>query len=169
MHNAKLKVNSVRGFAYAVLFAYAIIQGGKIVVDKKSNAKTKEVPGRNSQPDGENDRQGLEELRASGFVDGIGEQNRLVSRNCQANDSNRNAYSQPEEFNAGVHAGKILEEVLLLKEQFLDYLKSDQDQLEAKLDATKKQEHEFLSKTEALERRLKTALLQEIITEENQQ
>ncbi|MEH2377314.1 MAG: hypothetical protein V7K27_00150 [Nostoc sp.] len=55
-------------------------------------------------------------------------------------------------------AGKILEEVLLLKQQFLDYVKSHQGRLEARLDESKQQEQKFLTNAEGLELRLRKAL-----------
>jgi hypothetical protein len=133
----------------------------------KRDVKTKKIPGRNSQSNGQNDRQGLGEFAASSFVDGVGQQNRFISGNCQENDSSRIAYSQGEEFNTGSNSGKILEEVLLLKQQFLDYVKLDQARLEARLDESKKQEQSFLANAEVIEKRLRTALLtEELITED---
>jgi hypothetical protein len=47
---------------------------------------------------------------------------------------------------------------LLLKQQFLDYVKSDQNRLEARLHESRRQEQEFLSHAESIENRLRLAL-----------
>ncbi|MGJ5675245.1 MAG: hypothetical protein ACR9NN_16815 [Nostochopsis sp.] len=122
------------------------------------NAKTKKILGRDSQSNGENDRQGLGKLRASSPINGTGEQNRFISGDCEENNSGGYTDFQREGIDTGSNVGKILEEVLLLKQQFLDYVKSDQSRLEARLDESKKQEQQFLVNAEALEKRLKTAL-----------
>ncbi len=124
----------------------------------KPNATTKEIRGTNSQQNGENDRQRLETVRGGSFVDGTRQQNRSISRHCPEDDSYRNAYPRGEEVGNGSGVGKILEEVLLLKQQFLDYVKSDQNQLEARLDESRQQEQQFLSNAERIEKRLRTAL-----------
>ncbi|MBD2204947.1 hypothetical protein H6G33_04190 [Calothrix sp. FACHB-1219] len=123
------------------------------------NAKTKKIHRRNSQPNGENDGQGLEGTRGCGFVNGSGEQNRPASRDCEKDYPGGSIESQREEISNGVPAGKILDEVLHLKEQFLTYTKSHQSHLEARLDAAKQEEQQFLSSVEILERRIKTALV----------
>lgn len=124
----------------------------------KANAKAKEVRGTNSQSDGENDRQRLEGLGRSSFSNGIGQQNRFIGRDCPKDDSADNVYPQRKDYDHGSDTGKILEEVLLLKEQFLSYVKSDQSLLEAKLDESKKQEQQFLANAEVIEKRLRAAL-----------
>ncbi|MDZ8239702.1 MAG: hypothetical protein RMZ69_21560 [Nostoc sp. ChiQUE01a] len=166
MHNAKLKVNRLLSFAYAFLFAYAIIQGEQTMESVKLNAKAKKVRGRNSQPNGENDGQGLGKAGGGSFVDGTEQQNRFTSGDCEENDSSDKADSERKEIDIGGDVGKILEEVLLLKQQFLDYVKSHQTRLEARLDESKKQEQQFLANAEALEKRLRVALAIEQTTEE---
>ncbi|MDZ8070368.1 MAG: hypothetical protein RMY64_32960 [Nostoc sp. DedQUE08] len=132
------------------------------------NVKTKEISRANSQQDAENDRQRLGGFGGSGFVDGIGQQNRFVSRACEENNPDSNTYFIGNKFECGSSSGKLLEEVLLLKQQFLEYVKSDQDRLEARLSESKKQEEQFLAHAEIIEKRLRTALLIQEPTNNNE-
>jgi hypothetical protein len=124
----------------------------------KPNAKTKEIHGRNLQQNGEDDRQRLAEATGRSAGNGAGKQDGFISGDCEKNNSSRNTHLCREELSNEGNSGKILEEVLLLKQQFLDYVKSDQNRLEARLHESRRQEQEFLSHAESIENRLRLAL-----------
>ncbi|MEH2371960.1 hypothetical protein [Nostoc sp.] len=121
---------------------------------KTSNGTTQNVGGRRKNSKRKDESVRLGEYGQDSSVDGtkqIGD--------ASAHSSGENITRTAIAWDGHGDAGKILEEVLLLKQQFLDYVKSHQGRLEARLDESKKQEQKFLANAEGLELRLRKALV----------
>ncbi|MEH2087808.1 hypothetical protein [Nostoc sp.] len=120
---------------------------------KASNGTTQDVGGRRKNSKREDESGRLGEYGQDSSVNGT----KQIGA-TSADSSGENIIRTSVTWDGRSDAGKILEEVLLLKQQFLDYVKSHQGRLEARLDESKKQEQKFLANAEGLELRLRKAL-----------